>query len=74
MNETQVPNCDNCGSKRIFEFQVMPQLLAYLKLNEDLNSNNTIDWASLYVYTCEKNCNGTPSASYIKEYLYKQDF
>ena len=26
----EIPNCDNCGGKRVFEFQIMPQLLLSL--------------------------------------------
>jgi hypothetical protein len=54
----------------------MPQLLTYLKLNEDLNSQNTIDWASLYIYTCENNCSSSSAneTSYLNEFIYKQDF
>lgn len=76
IDDHEIPKCDNCGSKRIFEFQVMPQLLTYLKLNEDLNSQNTIDWASLYIYTCENNCSSSSAneTSYLNEFVYKQDF
>lgn len=53
----------------------MPQLLTYLKLKEDFSSENTIDWASLYIYTCESNCCSKSSEiSYLNEFVYKQDF
>jgi pre-rRNA-processing protein TSR4 len=71
MGVSNVPNCETCNSKRTFEFQIMPQLLSHLKLNEEINVETTLDWASLYIYTCEKNC---ASQAYTSEFIYKQDF
>lgn len=64
------PKCQNCGSNRVFEFQINPQLLNYLKLVEDPNSNN-VDWAGLYIYTCQNNC---CNLNYVEEFIYKQDY
>ena len=48
----------------------MPQLLNYLEV--DSLSESTIDWGTLVVYTCGKNCSeGDP---YHKEFIWKQDF
>ncbi|EAN34328.1 C-terminal putative domain protein [Theileria parva strain Muguga] len=41
--------CENCGSDRSFEFQVLPQLLHYIK-------SDRVDFGSLSVYTCSKSC------------------
>ncbi|THD20370.1 Programmed cell death protein 2 [Fasciola hepatica] len=49
-----VPNCEICGAKRQFEFQVTPQLLNYLKLDQ-LGSASP-DFGSLYVFTCSASC------------------
>ncbi|XP_019557896.3 programmed cell death protein 2 [Aedes albopictus] len=62
---TEIPNCELCGSARVFEFQIMPQLLNSLK-------NENIDWGTLAVFTCEQSCS-TLDNSYAKEYVYKQD-
>ncbi|XP_058460057.1 programmed cell death protein 2 [Malaya genurostris] len=62
--ETVTP-CDYCGSARIFECQVMPQLLNSLK-------NENIDWGSLVIYTCENSCD-PPNNGYAREYVFKQD-
>lgn len=64
-NEIAVPNCDNCGFERTFEFQIMPQLLNHL--NED-----KLDWGVLAVYTCKNDC-GVVGGGYSKEFLIKQD-
>ncbi|UKK00820.2 apoptosis regulatory protein [Theileria orientalis] len=44
-----IPLCENCGSVRSFEFQVLPQILHYLK-------SDRIDFGSISVYTCSKSC------------------
>ncbi|CAH8430442.1 unnamed protein product [Dicrocoelium dendriticum] len=49
-----VPDCDACGEKRIFEFQVTPQLLQYLKL--DKLGEASPDFGSLYIFTCSTSC------------------
>lgn len=77
--EDQIPNCEDCGSKRVFEFQIMPQLLDYLKLNksvdERMGPEKSIDWGILAVYTCEKSCgsNENESKAYKSEFIWKQD-
>jgi len=61
-------NC-TCGSKRSFEFQVMPQLLNELHLG--LDADVGVDWGSLYVFTCDQSCNHT---GYIQEEVQLIDF
>lgn len=70
--ESAIPNCAHCGSKRIFEFQINPQLLSYLSLDEGTQSNG-VDWAGLYVYTCTKSCTAA-NKQYVEEFIFKQDF
>ncbi|XP_066467492.1 programmed cell death protein 2 [Tiliqua scincoides] len=65
--ETEIPNCV-CGGKRIFEFQVMPQLLSHLKVD---SLTESIDWGTLAVYTCAENCN--LDNCYMEEFIWKQD-
>jgi len=49
--------------------QVMPQLLNYLNLD---STGDSIDWATLAVYTCSADCD--LGGQYGKEFLWKQDF
>ncbi|NWI88775.1 PDCD2 protein, partial [Pitta sordida] len=65
--EKDIPNC-LCGAKRIFEFQIMPQLLNYLQVD---SLGESIDWGTLVVYTCADNCGG--ENKYLEEFLWKQD-
>eukprot|EP00054_Salpingoeca_dolichothecata_P023867 m.160708 g.160708 ORF g.160708 m.160708 type:complete len:349 (+) comp24829_c0_seq26:3-1049(+) len=54
-DQDSIPSCPLCHSPRIFEFQIMPQVLNHLKLNESIQSHS-FDWGVLAVYTCEKSC------------------
>ncbi|KAJ2946996.1 hypothetical protein O0L34_g16340 [Tuta absoluta] len=63
-----VPNCEYCQEERVFEFQVMPQLLNFINVGIDFNS---IDWGVLAVYTCKNSCNQGPA--YKQEFMIKQD-
>jgi len=47
----------------------MPQLLNYLNVD---CTGNSIDWATLVVYTCSADCD--LGSHYGREFLWKQDF
>ncbi|NXU56863.1 PDCD2 protein, partial [Turnix velox] len=66
--EKDIPNC-LCGAKRIFEFQIMPQLLNHLQVD---SLGESIDWGTLVVYTCANSCGG--ANDYLEEFIWKQDF
>jgi pre-rRNA-processing protein TSR4 len=71
-----IPDCEACGSSRIFEFQIMPQMLNRLNLDTLEQGNNglsgeSIDWGVVTIYTCSSSCN--KSASYKREFLWKQE-
>jgi len=68
--DEQIPCCEKCGAKRHFEFQVLPQLLNYLNVD---HPGNSIDWATLAVYTCSADCM-TSGFEYVPEFIFKQDF
>nr|XP_022913320.1 programmed cell death protein 2 [Onthophagus taurus] len=60
-----IPNCDNCGEPRQFEFQIMPQILNLL------SKDCVLDWGILAVYTCVKSCD--IGNKYVCEFIFKQD-
>ncbi|XP_048586355.1 programmed cell death protein 2 [Nematostella vectensis] len=63
-----VPKCQ-CGSSRQFEFQIMPQLLNYLKVD---SVEASMDWGTIVIFTCSTSCDeGHP---YHQEFAWKQDF
>ena len=55
---SDIPACERCGAPRRFEFQVMPQAIAYLDV--DSANDNAPDWATIAVYTCSKSCAPIP--------------
>lgn len=61
-----VPLCELCGEKRAFEFQIMPQMLNYLK-------DSSVDWGVIAVFTCPKSCPLPKEKGYVKEFCIKQD-
>jgi len=65
------PPCQHCGGERSFEFQVMPQLLTELGLGLD-ETNDGLDWGSLYVFTCMASCH--ISKGYFSEHVQIRNF
>ncbi|KAE9012757.1 hypothetical protein PR003_g13969 [Phytophthora rubi] len=60
MHTGDVPPCERCGGERKFEFQVLPQLLNYLGVDQQTSlgdiSSRSCEWGTLAVYTCAKSC------------------
>ena len=77
--------CEACGGRRVFELQVLPQLLYYLEREEGgvrgegeddrlaamRAWKEGLDWGSLFVYTCEQSC-GNGEEEYRKEWVHLQ--
>ncbi|KAH9730613.1 MYND-type domain-containing protein [Citrus sinensis] len=53
LSKADIPKCSYCGGPRCFEFQILPQLLFYFGVSNDVDS---LDWATMVVYTCESSC------------------
>jgi len=74
--------CAHCGAPRAFEFQVMPQLLHYLRVDADAQMPGgrpgeavrlaAMDWGTLAAYTCTKSCD-VPEVGYVEEVLWRQE-
>lgn len=63
---TIIPSCTRCGAPRIFEFQLLPQLLYYLDLDREF------DFGTLAIYTCQASCDPVEPADCIDEYVFEQ--
>ncbi|XP_051835682.1 programmed cell death protein 2-like isoform X2 [Antechinus flavipes] len=50
---TEIPTCNNCGSSRVFEFQLMPALISMLK---STLLDISVEFGTVLIYTCQKSC------------------
>ncbi|XP_010076580.1 PREDICTED: programmed cell death protein 2-like [Pterocles gutturalis] len=64
-----IPACSNCGSKRIYEFQLMPALVSMLQSDSDLS----VEFGTVIVYTCERSCWPTNHQTPLEEFVVVQE-
>nr|XP_039264311.1 programmed cell death protein 2-like isoform X1 [Styela clava]XP_039264318.1 programmed cell death protein 2-like isoform X2 [Styela clava] len=64
----KIPICPDCGSLRVYEMQLMPALLPCLQTD-----SFSLEFSTVLVYTCSKNCSNDGDLSVKKEYLIYQD-
>lgn len=66
----KIPRCGNCGAGRVFEVQLTPHAIEELECEED--SMDGMDWGTIIVGVCEKDCTpaGTErgTAGYVEEW------
>ncbi|KAE8722319.1 Zinc finger (MYND type) family protein [Hibiscus syriacus] len=65
-SKADIPLCSYCGGRLCFEFQILPQLLYFFGVKNDADS---LDWATIAVYTCEASCEGV---GYEQEFAWVQ--
>lgn len=70
---SDIPPCSNCGGPRIFEFQLLPQLLYFLGVQNEADTDS-LDWATIAVYSCAGSCGkrGSESEAYVEEFPWVQ--
>jgi pre-rRNA-processing protein TSR4 len=66
-----IPECERCHGPRTYEFQILSTILNYLGVNHI--ASDSLDWGSLFIYTCKKNCD-VGNDIFSEEILWKQDF
>ncbi|KAI3449438.1 hypothetical protein Pfo_006103 [Paulownia fortunei] len=66
-SKLDIPKCNYCGGTCGFEFQVLPQLLYFFHVQD---SEDSLDWATIVVYTCEASCEGR--VGYKEEFAWVQ--
>jgi CBS domain-containing protein len=73
VKEGGLPACQNCGGSHMFEFQLLPQLLYYLGVQNETDTDS-LDWATIAVYTCAASCNKSESSceGYVEEFAWVQ--
>ncbi|KAK2197657.1 Programmed cell death protein 2 [Babesia duncani] len=55
-----IPNCEQCGGIRTFEFQILPQILHHLEVPR-------IEFGTVTIYTCANSCK---IEGYAREYVF----
>ena len=68
---SEVPACPHCSGPREFEFQIMPQALNHLSLDQGI-AQDSLDWGTLAVYTCQDSCSSVDSPAYKEEFIWRQ--
>jgi pre-rRNA-processing protein TSR4 len=70
------PPCPRCGGPRLFEFQILPQLIGLLPgLPVDAAGDAGLDFGVIAVYTCARSCSlATPDGGgpYAEEWAWVQ--
>ncbi|KAI0010661.1 programmed cell death protein 2 [Xylariaceae sp. FL0662B] len=65
-----MPRCGNCGAPRAFEVQLVPRAIAELEADE--MSLDGMDWGTVIVGVCERDCQargvGEGEAGYLEEW------
>ncbi|NXT82310.1 PDD2L protein, partial [Zapornia atra] len=64
-----IPACGNCGSNRVFEFQLMPALVSMLQSDSDLQ----VEFGTVIVYTCERSCWPANHQTPLEEFVFVQE-
>ena len=57
--EDKIANCQQCGSRRTFELQIMPQLVTILSESgplKDREEELELGWATVWCYFCAADC------------------
>ncbi|XP_058701888.1 programmed cell death protein 2-like isoform X2 [Poecile atricapillus] len=67
--DQDIPACSNCGSSRVFEFQLMPTLVSMLQSDSDLS----VEFGTVIVYTCERSCWPTNHQTPLEEFIFVQE-
>ena len=72
-DEFEIPPCEICKEKRVFEFQILPQILFYLISPQELKQSNSIDFSIITCFTCSRDCTlNEGNSPYIKEFVWIQ--
>ncbi|KAK0710494.1 programmed cell death protein 2 [Apiosordaria backusii] len=51
-----IPRCGNCGGGRVFEVQMAPNAIQELETEEDGEGLDGMDWGTVIVGVCERDC------------------
>ncbi|KAM6223719.1 programmed cell death protein 2-like [Rhynchocyon petersi] len=67
---SELPTCSYCGAQRIFEFQLMPELVSMLR---SAYPDLSVEFGIILIYTCEKSCWPQNHQTPLEEFCIKQE-
>ncbi|XP_018420370.1 PREDICTED: programmed cell death protein 2-like isoform X2 [Nanorana parkeri] len=67
---SQPPPCPRCGSRRIFEFQLMPALVTML---QGAKSDLLLEFGTVLIFTCERSCWEASDRTPVQEFCIVQE-
>lgn len=71
-----IPRCAECGSSRVFEFQILPSILHVLNVDKmvytnhvlrSLQQDSAMDWGNIAIYTCPNGCSSSEEYCIIQD-------
>lgn len=88
-DSAQVGRCFRCGGERMFEMQIMPQLVYMLECEQRQDDAEAVrmsmmevatrmrddmDWATIVVMTCAQSCGSAGEHAFVEEFGWMQRF
>ena len=64
-----MPRCDGCGGQRVFEVQLMPGLIFEVEKDEDLGFEEGMEWGTIVVGSCLRNCGEDGTVTFREEWV-----
>lgn len=64
-----IPRCDNCGTSRVFELQLVPGLIEALEADEDIDFEEGMEWGTIVLGVCSKNCAVAGEVAFREEWV-----
>lgn len=62
-----IPRCETCGAERVFEMQLVPGAISVLE-EDELNLEEGMEWGTIIVGVCERNCGETGGIVFREEW------
>lgn len=64
---TGMPNCEKCGSGRVFEVQLVPGAIEAVE-GSDIGLEDGMDWGTIIVGSCARNCGDLGQTTFRREW------
>ena len=66
----ELPRCENCGAKRVFEVQLVPGAISALEDDDDtIGVDEGMEWGTVIMGVCEDNCADAGQVVFREEWV-----